>query len=94
MVPDAAVTIMKSGVIRTIKIELFTVFSTFYMDQIGKIRRRHWKKRLKISKSAKTRHESRKVFIEHELQVARIQFQTHSRTLGIVGSFLTIIKRS
>ena len=33
--------IMKSGVIRTVKIDLFTVFSTFYMDQIGKIRRHH-----------------------------------------------------
>ena len=31
-------------------IDLFTVFSTFYMDQLGKIRRHHWKGRLKISK--------------------------------------------
>ena len=26
-----------------------TVFWTFHMDQLGKIRRRHWKKHLKIS---------------------------------------------
>ena len=29
------------------------VFSTFFMDQFGKIRRHHWKERLKISKIAK-----------------------------------------
>jgi len=29
-----------------------TVFSTLQMDQLGKIRRHHWKERLKISKIA------------------------------------------
>ena len=29
------------------------VFSTFQMDQLGEIRRHHWKERLKISKIAK-----------------------------------------
>ena len=28
------------------------VFSTFDMDQLGQIRRHHWKERLKISKTA------------------------------------------
>ena len=32
---------------------LFTVFSTFDMDQLGKIRRHHWKERLNISNNAK-----------------------------------------
>ena len=32
----------------------FTVFSTFYMDKLGEIRRHHWKERLiDISKIAK-----------------------------------------
>ena len=30
-----------------------TVFSTFDMDQLGKILRHHWKERIKISKLAK-----------------------------------------
>ena len=34
-------------------IDLSTVFLTFEMDQLGKIRRHHWKKHLKISKFAK-----------------------------------------
>ena len=33
--------------------DLFTVFSTFYVDQLEKIRRYHWNERLKISKIAK-----------------------------------------
>ena len=36
-----------------LKIHLFTVFSTFYVDQLGKIRRYHWKERLKISEIVK-----------------------------------------
>ena len=34
------------------------VFSTFYMDQLGEIRRRHWKERLNISKIAKFESDS------------------------------------
>ena len=35
-------------------IDLFTIFfSTFDMDEFGKIRRHHWKGRLKISKISK-----------------------------------------
>ena len=35
-------------------IDLFTIFlSTFDMDKFGKIRRQHWKGRLKISKISK-----------------------------------------
>ena len=35
-------------------IDLFTIFfSTFDMDEFGKIRRHHWKERLKISKISK-----------------------------------------
>ena len=34
-------------------IDLSTVFLTFEMDQLGKIRQHHWKKHLKISKFAK-----------------------------------------
>ena len=33
--------------------DLFMVFSTFYMDKLWKNRRHHWKERLKISKTAK-----------------------------------------
>ena len=36
MVPDAAVTIMKSGVIRTVKMDLFTVFPLFIWTSYGK----------------------------------------------------------
>ena len=32
---------------------LLYLFSTFFMDQFGKIRRHHWKERLKISNIAK-----------------------------------------
>ena len=31
-------------------IDLSTIFSTFDVDKLGKIRRHHWEKRLKISK--------------------------------------------
>ena len=34
-------------------IDLFTVFSTFDMDKLGKIRRHHWKERFNISNTAK-----------------------------------------
>ena len=34
-------------------IDLSTIFSTFDVDKLGKIRRHHWKKRLKISKIVK-----------------------------------------
>ena len=33
--------------------DIFTVFSTFYMDQLGKTSRHHWKERLKMRKIAK-----------------------------------------
>ena len=56
--PDVAATIMNSGIIRTVKMDLFTVFSTFYIDQLRKIRWHHWKKRLKISKSAKVKSDT------------------------------------
>ena len=49
---------MNSGIIRTVKMDLFTVFSTFYIDQLRKIRWHHWKKRLKISKSAKVKSDT------------------------------------
>ena len=35
------------------EIDPFTGFSTFYMDKLGEIRRHHWKRRLKISETAK-----------------------------------------
>ena len=35
------------------KYELSVFFSTFHMDQLGKIRRNHFEERLKISKTAK-----------------------------------------
>ena len=35
------------------QIDPSTVFSTFNMDQLVKIRRHHWKERLRISKIAK-----------------------------------------
>ena len=35
------------------RIDLFTVFSTFDMDKLRKIRRRYWKERLKISKTVR-----------------------------------------
>ena len=34
-------------------IDPLIVFSIFNMDQLGKIRRHHWKERVKISKTAK-----------------------------------------
>ena len=33
-------------------IDLFTVFLTFDMDKLGKIRQHHWKERFKITKIA------------------------------------------
>ena len=33
-------------------IDLFTVFLTFDMDKLGKIRQHHWKERFKVSKIA------------------------------------------
>ena len=39
--------------ISTLKIDIFTVFSTFDMDTLRKIRRHHWKERLNIGKTAK-----------------------------------------
>ena len=38
---------------KTRVIDLFMVFSTFYMDKLEEIRRHHWKERLKINKIAK-----------------------------------------
>ena len=35
------------------EIDPFTGFSTFYMDKLGEIRRHQWKRRLKISETAK-----------------------------------------
>ena len=35
-----------------------SVFSTFDLDQLGKIRRLHWNERLKISKIAKSESET------------------------------------
>ena len=34
-------------------LDLFTVFSTFDIDKLGKIHQHHWKEHLKISKIAK-----------------------------------------
>ena len=39
-------------------IDLSTVFSTFDMDKLGKIRQHHWKERLDISKTAKFESDS------------------------------------
>ena len=38
---------------RSVDATEITVFSTFDMDQLGKILRHHWKERIKISKLAK-----------------------------------------
>ena len=38
---------------KTRVIDLFMVFSTFYLDKLEEIRRHHWKERLKINKIAK-----------------------------------------
>ena len=34
-------------------VDLFTVFSTFDVDKLGRICQHHWKERLNISKTAK-----------------------------------------
>ena len=34
-------------------VDLSTVFSTLYMDQLGKILQHYWKERLKISRTVK-----------------------------------------
>ena len=39
-------------------IDLSTVFSTFDMDKLGKIRQHHWKERLDIGKTAKFESDS------------------------------------
>ena len=49
--PDLA-TLRQVRKISTLKIDLFTVFSTFDMDKLRKIRQHHWKERLNIGKPA------------------------------------------
>ena len=55
---DAVLTLPKSGfrqrrLRRSSKSSHRPFFSTFDMDKLGKIRRHHWKERLKINKIAK-----------------------------------------